>query len=77
MSYFLAVAVIDKASYSSYLQTALTVVGIGGFLAATILGSIGWYNSKRPAGWEDSQTPGWVPDIKEKTKNEVESKKSV
>lgn len=75
MSYFLAV--IDKANYNSYLQTALTFVGIGGFLAATILGSIGWYNSKRPAGWEDSQTPDWVPDIKEKTQNGVKPKESV
>jgi hypothetical protein len=56
-------AVIDKASYDSYLKIALTVVGIGGFLAATILGSIGWYNSKRPAGWEASDTPGWVPKV--------------
>ncbi|BAZ12290.1 hypothetical protein NIES4071_41200 [Calothrix sp. NIES-4071] len=45
---------IDKASYNSHLQTILTFVGIGGFLAATILGSIGWYNSKRPPGWEAS-----------------------
>ncbi len=75
MNYFLAI--IDKADYSSYLQTALIFVGIGGFLAATILGSIGWYNSKRPAGWEDSQTPGWVPDMKEKTKSEAKSKESV
>jgi hypothetical protein len=56
-------AVMDKASYDNYLKIALAVVGIGGFLAATILGSIGWYNSKRPAGWEASDTPGWVPKV--------------
>ncbi len=61
-------AVLDKASYDSYLKIALTVVGIGGFLAATILGSIGWYNSKRPAGWEASDTPDWVPKVGEDPK---------
>ncbi|MEA5572469.1 photosystem II assembly protein Psb35 [Calothrix sp. UHCC 0171] len=59
----LLLAVMDKASYDSYLQIALVVVGVGGFLAAVILGSIGWYNSKRPAGWEASETPGWVPKV--------------
>jgi hypothetical protein len=61
-------AVMDKASYDNYLKIALTVVGVGGFLAATILGSIGWYNSKRPAGWEASDTPGWVPKVGEDRK---------
>jgi hypothetical protein len=61
---------IDKASYNSYLQTILAFVGIGGFLAATILGSIGWYNSKRPAGWEASEVPGWVPKVSEKRKKQ-------
>jgi hypothetical protein len=69
MIYFLAA--IDKASYNGYLQTILTFVGIGGFLAATILGSIGWYNSKRPAGWESSETPGWVPKVAEKEKTKI------
>ncbi len=66
----LLLATIDKASYNWYLQAILTFVGIGGFLAATILGSIGWYNSKRPAGWEDSEAPLWVPKVPERQKKQ-------
>lgn len=66
--------VIDKASYDSYLQTALLAVGIGGFFAATIIGSIGWYNSKRPAGWEASDKPDWVPDLDVKQKKQESTK---
>ncbi len=65
-------AAIDKASYNSYLQAILTFVSIGGFLAAAIIGSIGWYNSKRPAGWEDAETPGWVPKVAKKEKSKTD-----
>lgn len=43
---------------------ALSGVLIGGFIAAVVLGSIAWYNSKRPPGWEDKERPDIVPDIK-------------
>ncbi|WP_287128304.1 photosystem II assembly protein Psb35 [Candidatus Cyanaurora vandensis] len=34
-----------------------------GFIAAVVIGSIAWYNSKRPAGWESADTPDWAnPD---------------
>lgn len=36
-----------------------------GFVAAVVVGSIAWYNSKRPAGWEDKDRPDFVPDIKQ------------
>jgi hypothetical protein len=52
-------AVADK-TYQSYLQSSLTFLIIGGFVAAVILGSIAWYSSKRPAGWENTQTPDWI-----------------
>ncbi len=32
---------------------SFTLVYIVGFIAAATLGSIAWYNSKRPPGWED------------------------
>lgn len=38
------------------------VYGLG-FLAAVVGGSLAWYNSKRPAGWEGSERPGFVPKI--------------
>ena len=45
---------------------SLTTIGIAGFIAATVLGSIAWYNSKRPVGWEDKERPDAVPDIENK-----------
>jgi hypothetical protein len=34
-----------------------------GFVAAVTLGSIAWYNSERPPGWEDKERPKAVPKI--------------
>lgn len=51
---------------SLWIPGALIVVG---FIAAVSIGSIAWYNSKRPAGWEDKQKPDFVPDVDKKDKN--------
>jgi hypothetical protein len=45
--------------------TYFVLVYVVGFVAAVTIGSIAWYNSKRPAGWEDSKKPDFVPDIKD------------
>ncbi|WP_017661462.1 photosystem II assembly protein Psb35 [Baaleninema simplex] len=42
---------------------AFTLVYVVGFIAAVVGGSIAWYNSKRPAGWEGSERPNIVPKI--------------
>lgn len=34
-----------------------------GFIAAVTIGSIAWYNSKRPTGWEDKERPDIVPKV--------------
>ncbi len=47
---------------SSYSIVLTALLGLGS-LAATIIGSIAWYNSKRPVGWEDKQRPDIVPEI--------------
>ncbi|MEM9137538.1 MAG: hypothetical protein AAGB01_09360 [Cyanobacteria bacterium P01_F01_bin.42] len=39
-------------------------VFVVGFVAAVSLGSIAFYNSKRPVGWENKGRPGYVPKIK-------------
>jgi hypothetical protein len=46
-------------------------VYVVGFIAAVVIGSIAWYSSKRPVGWEDAQKPDFIPDVKpeEKEKN--------
>lgn len=43
-----------------YLPVILLVIG---FLAAITFGSIAWYNSKRPPGWEAAKKPDIVPDL--------------
>jgi hypothetical protein len=39
-------------------------VYVVGFIAAVTIGSIAWYNSKRPAGWENAQRPDTIPEVK-------------
>ncbi|AGY59639.1 photosystem II assembly protein Psb35 [Gloeobacter kilaueensis] len=34
-----------------------------GFVAAITFGSVAWYNSKRPPGWERAKKPEVVPDL--------------
>ncbi|MGK7901843.1 MAG: hypothetical protein AB4352_10590 [Hormoscilla sp.] len=46
-----------------------TLVYVVGFIAAVTIGSIAWYNSKRPAGWEDAKRPDIIPEIKPKDKD--------
>jgi hypothetical protein len=47
----------------TYLS-ALSLVFIVGFIAAAAIGSIAWYNSKRPVGWENKERPEIVPEVK-------------
>jgi len=54
-----AVDAVESAPYASSLVT----VGVVGFIAAVTIGSIAWYNSKRPTGWEGKERPEIVPDI--------------
>ncbi|NEP18814.1 MAG: hypothetical protein F6J97_18260 [Leptolyngbya sp. SIO4C1] len=50
---------VDSAPYSISLGLVVAL----GFAAAVSIGSIAWYNSKRPAGWEDKERPDIVPKI--------------
>ncbi|NEQ42278.1 MAG: hypothetical protein F6K00_01450 [Leptolyngbya sp. SIOISBB] len=49
--------------YSTTLKTAFYAMLALGFLAAVVIGSIAWYNSKKPPGWEGAEKPGWVPGV--------------
>lgn len=42
---------------------AFTLLYVVGFIAAAIGGSIAWYNSKRPPGWEGTERPSIIPKI--------------
>jgi hypothetical protein len=48
-------------------------VYVVGFLAAVIIGSIAWYNSKRPVGWEDAQRPDIIPEVKTEVDSDSQS----
>ena len=55
----LLLQVSEAAPYSLSLGAVVTI----GFAAAVTIGSIAWYNSKRPAGWEGKERPDIVPEI--------------
>jgi hypothetical protein len=44
--------VADAASTGMQFPVSFTAVYVVGFIAAVSIGSIAWYNSKRPPGWE-------------------------
>ena len=44
------------------LSAPIAVLGVG-FVAAVTIGSIAWYNSKRPPGWESKERPDFVPKV--------------
>lgn len=48
-------------------------VYVVGFLAAVTIGSIAWYNSKRPVGWENAQRPDIIPEVKTDVNSDSQS----
>ncbi len=66
--YLFMQAAAAAAENGPHFPWAATFVYVAGFIAAVTIGSIAWYNSKRPAGWEDKERPSVVPKIeKDKT----------
>ena len=47
-----------------------TLVYVVGFIAAVVIGSMAWYNSKRPAGWENAERPDFIPEVKVETEGD-------
>ncbi len=58
-----AIAPNTIAKEQALSSDALIAVVVIGFLAATGIGSVAWYNSKRPPGWEEKKRPAVVPDV--------------
>jgi len=56
--------VADAASTGMQFPVSFTAVYVFGFIAAVSIGSIAWYNSKRPPGWEGKDRPDAVPEVK-------------
>jgi putative exporter of polyketide antibiotics len=62
---------MDVSAAASSTDFAITgVVFAVGFIAAVAIGSIAWYNSKRPPGWEDKERPDVVPKVDKKNLSE-------
>jgi hypothetical protein len=56
--------VVEAVEKGAPYSIALPLLFGLGFIAAVTFGSIAWYNSKRPLGWEDKKRPDIVPEIK-------------
>jgi hypothetical protein len=61
------------AESSGGFPISFTVVYVVGFIAAVTIGSIAWYNSKRPAGWEGQERPDWIPEVDKKQNQESDN----
>ncbi|MBL1209787.1 photosystem II assembly protein Psb35 [Geminocystis sp. GBBB08] len=57
----LSLEIIATAGTFPVYFVAVYVVG---FIAAVVIGSIAWYSSKRPVGWEDAEKPDFIPEVK-------------
>jgi hypothetical protein len=51
------------ASETAESPSLVLWLGLAGFIAAVVFGSLAWYNSKRPSGWENKERPDIVPEI--------------
>lgn len=54
---------MEVATNTPHFPLAATLTLVVGFIAATTIGSIAWYNSKRPVGWEGEKRPDFVPEV--------------
>ncbi|ACC79689.1 photosystem II assembly protein Psb35 [Nostoc punctiforme] len=61
-TYLLTDIPLTSQGNSSYSIVLTGLLGLG-FIAAVTIGSIAWYNSKRPVGWEEKERPNVVPEI--------------
>jgi hypothetical protein len=66
------IGLLDVVAAAGEFPTYFFLVYLVGFIAAVTIGSIAWYNSKRPAGWEDAKRPDFVPDLEGKDESGTE-----
>jgi len=59
---------MNVLAITSHFPLAFTLVYVVGFIAAVVIGSIAWYNSKRPPCWEDKSRPDLIPKVTEEDK---------
>jgi len=61
----MSLLLMEAAAKGSSFPISFTAVYVVGFVAAVTIGSIAWYNSKRPPGWEGAERPDIVPSVGE------------
>ncbi len=66
MNYLSLETIATAGSFPTYFVAVYVV----GFIAAVVIGSIAFYNSKRPAGWENADKPDFIPDLEAKKEEE-------
>ena len=71
MSLLMQTAAQAGAETRFQFPLAFTLVYVVGFIAAVSIGSIAWYNSKRPAGWESKKRPDFVPEVEKEENKSV------
>lgn len=54
---------MELTTTASHFPVSATLVLVVGFIAAATIGSIAWYNSKKPIGWKDKERPDFVPKV--------------
>ena len=54
---------LGEAGTSGIPMYYFQLVYVVGFIAAVGIGSMAWYNSKRPPGWEDAARPDFMPEM--------------
>lgn len=54
---------LEIIAVAGTFPTYFVLVYVIGFIAAVTIGSIAWYNSKKPAGWENAEKPDFVPNL--------------
>ncbi len=62
----MSTVLFEIAASTPHFPYAATATLVVGFIAAVTLGSIAWYNSKRPVGWKGKERPDFIPDIENK-----------
>jgi hypothetical protein len=59
----LLIEIMEVTTNTPHFPLAATLTLAAGFIIATTIGSIAWYNSKRPVGWEEKNRPDFVPEV--------------
>jgi len=54
---------LELLAATTKFPTYFVAVYVVGFIAAVTIGSIAWYSSRKPPGWENAERPSIIPKI--------------